>query len=427
MAGFKLGLGANSKVQPGNDSSPEKLNQIMSKIKGGIQVGRVTDIILNLNYPEINKFGGPNAIGTIFYELNNFIGGKEGVAKPLFPQTSAYPLVNEMVMVFKLPNNNIGRNTSDESYYYINMINLWNHPHHNAYPNPVTTTTLPESQQRDYQQTLGGAVRRVTDEETDINLNSIKNISQATFVERNDIHPLQPFAGDIIHEGRWSNSIRFGSTNKTINLGTSSNNWSFNGTTGDPITIIRNGQPSNSTDEGWKHITEKIQEDLSSIYLTSYQSIPLSPSSENYRSFNTPPTSVSLFTNPQIIFNSNRIVINAKTDSVLLSAQNSVNLSTNKSVNINTQTLSIDAANVMLGSKDAKESVVLGDTLHFQLNGICDALIQMLNILSVSQIWPNGIPTNDIEANTIYSSLLTQIKQIQEYLPEALSKNVKTI
>ena len=81
----------------------------------------------------------------------------------------------------------------------------------------------------------------------------------------------------------------------------------------------------------------------------------------------------------------------------------------------------------MLGSKDAKESVVLGDTLHFQLNGICDALIQMLNILSVSQIWPNGIPTNDIEANTIYSSLLTQIKQIQEYLPEALSKNVKTI
>jgi len=427
MAGFKLGLGANSKVQPGNDSSPEKLNQIMSKIKGGIQVGRVTDIILNLNYPEINKFGGPNAIGTIFYELNNFIGGKEGVAKPLFPQTSAYPLVNEMVMVFKLPNNNIGRNTSDESYYYINMINLWNHPHHNAYPNPVTTTTLPESQQRDYQQTLGGAVRRVTDEETDINLNSIKNISQATFVERNDIHPLQPFAGDIIHEGRWSNSIRFGSTNKTINLGTSSNNWSFNGTTGDPITIIRNGQPSNSTDEGWKHITEKIQEDLSSIYLTSYQSIPLSPSSENYRSFNTPPTSVSLFTNPQIIFNSNRIVINEKTDSVLLSAQNSVNLSTNKSVNINTQTLSIDAANVMLGSKDAKESVVLGDTLHFQLNGICDALIQMLNILSVSQIWPNGIPTNDIEANTIYSSLLTQIKQIQEYLPEALSKNVKTI
>lgn len=427
MAGFKLGLGANSKIQPGNDSSPEKLNQIMSKIKGGIQVGRVTDIILNLNYPEINKFGGPNAIGTIFYELNNFIGGKEGVAKPLFPQTSAYPLVNEMVMVFKLPNNNIGRNTSDESYYYINMISLWNHPHHNAYPNPVTTTTLPESQQRDYQQTSGGAVRRVTDEETDINLNSIKNTSQATFVERNNIHPLQPFAGDIIHEGRWSNSIRFGSTNKTINLGAPSNNWSFDGTTGDPITIIRNGQPSNSTDEGWKHITEEIQEDLSSIYLTSYQSIPLTPSSENYRSFNTPPTSVSLFTNPQIIFNSNRIVINAKTDSVLLSAQNSVNLSTNKSVNINTQTLSIDAANVMLGSKDAKESVVLGDTLYFQLNGICDALIQMLNILSVSQIWPNGVPTNDIEANTIYSSLLTQIEQIQEYLPEALSKNVKTI
>jgi hypothetical protein len=39
-----------------------------------------------------------------------------------------------------LPNKNIGRNTSEESYYYINMISLWNHPHHNAYPNPVTST-----------------------------------------------------------------------------------------------------------------------------------------------------------------------------------------------------------------------------------------------------------------------------------------------
>ena len=426
--GFKLGLSANTKIQPGNNPDVEKLSQLMSKVKGGIQVGRVIDIILNDQYPEIDKYGGPNGIGTIFYELNNFIGGENGTAKPFFPQLSAYPLVNEMVLIFKLPNSNIGRNTAEESYYYINMISLWNHPHHNAYPNPVTSNTLPESQQRDYKQTSAGSVRRVTDEETGIDLNSDINLSQATFVERNNIHPLLPFAGDVIHQGRWGNSIRFGSTVQNglpdeLNL----NNWSDVGTNGDPITLIRNGQPLNASDEGWKHITENINDDLSSIYLTTSQSIQLFPSSENYRSFNTLPTSISTFIKPQIILNSDRVIINAKTDSVLLSAQKSISLSTNSSVNINTKTFSIDAGSIKLGSKDAPESVVKGDTLYFQLNGICDALTSMLEILSTSKTYINGVPANDIKSNQVYSSVKTQIEQIQEYLPEMLSKNVKTI
>ena len=423
--GFKLGLSANTKLQPGNNPGVEKLSQLMSKVKGGIQVGRVTDIILNDKYPEFDKYGGPNGIGTIFYELNNFIGGENGIAKPFFPQLSAYPLVNEMVLIFKLPNSNIGRNTAEESYYYINMISLWNHPHHNAYPNPVTSNTLPESQQRDYKQTSGGSVRRVTDEETGIDLNSDINLSQATFQERNNIHPLLPFAGDIIHQGRWGNSLRFGSTAATTD--TQLNSWSSTGDNVDPIIILRNGQPLNASDEGWKHITEEINPDLSSIYLTSYQSIGLKPSSENYRSFKTLPSSISSFTNPQIILNSDRVIINAKTDSVLLSAQKSVSLSTNESVNINTKTLSIDAGRINLGSKDAPESVVRGDTLYFQLNGICDALTSMLEILSTSKTYINGVPANDVQSNQVYSSVKTQIEQIQEYLPEMLSKNVKTI
>ena len=435
--GFKTGRGSNIKIQPGNNPDVEKLSQIMSKIKGGIQVGRVTDIILNDQYPEIDKYGGVNGIGTIFYELNNFIGGENGIAKPFFPQISAYPLINEMVLIFQLPNSNIGRNTSEKSFYYVNMISLWNHPHHNAYPNPVTSNTLPESQQRDYKQTAGGSVRRVTDEETGIDLNSNINLSQATFKERNNIHPLLPFAGDIIHQGRWGNSIRFGSTVQNglpdeINL----NNWSDVGTNGDPITIIRNGQPSDASDEGWKHITENINDDLSSIYLTTSQSIQLTPSSTNYRSFikseffvdsNTIPTSISLFNKPQIILNSDRIVVNAKTDSILLSAQRSVSLSTNDTVNINTKTLSIDSGDIRLGSKDAPESVVRGDTLYFQLNGICDALTSMLEILSTSKTYINGVPANDVQSNQVYSSVKNQIEQIQEFLPEMLSKNVKTI
>ena len=36
--GFKLGLSANTKLQPGNNPGVEKLSQLMSKVKGGIQV-----------------------------------------------------------------------------------------------------------------------------------------------------------------------------------------------------------------------------------------------------------------------------------------------------------------------------------------------------------------------------------------------------
>ena len=431
---FKLGLGANTKVPPGNNPDVENLNQMMSKVKGGLQIGRVTDIILNGQYPNIDKYGGLNSIGNIFYELNNFIGGEDGIAKPLFPQMSSFPLVNEMVLLFKLPNSNIGRNTSEESYYYLNMINLWNHPHHNAYPNPTTTNPLQESQQRDYKQTEGGAVRRVTDEETGINLNSAKNLSQATFSEIPNIHPLLPFAGDTIYQGRWGNSIRLGSTAKSVNTLSGRldknpylNDWSIVGENGNPITIFRNGQPSSSSAEGWKPITEKVNEDLSSIYLTSNQSIDLILANSNFLSHQSAPTPIKSYNKSQVILNADRVVLNSKEDSVILSGQKTINLSSNSSVNINTSNLLIDAGNIRLGDKNAKEAVVKGNTLHFQLDNILKVLIQLTDVLSTSLLFPDGVPIIDIEKNTIYSNIGTSLQLIKDDLETMLSKNVKTI
>ena len=71
---------------------------------------------------------------------------------------------------------------------------------------------------------------------------------------------LLAFAGDIIVEGRWGNSIRFGSTAKTDNI-IYTNNWSNTGDNGDPITILRNGQPIDSPDNGFTPIIEDINKD----------------------------------------------------------------------------------------------------------------------------------------------------------------------
>ena len=425
--GFNRGISANVKLPPGSKSGGNSnIQQALTQIQGAKEIGRVTDIILNQNYPDIEKYGGLNGIGTIFFELNNVQNPGRGIAKPFYPQLSAYPLVNELVLLFKLPNNNIGRNTSEESYYYINMVSLWNHPHHNAYPNAITSTTLPDSQQKDYQQTEAGSVRRVTDESTEIDLNSPINPSQATFVERINIHPLLPFAGDIMYQGRWGNSIRFGSTAKPTDIN-ALNDWSEVGENGDPITIIRNGQPSESSDEGWVPITENVNGDLSSIYQTSTQKVPIQVASENYSSYVTPPEIPSQYTKPQVIINSDRLVFNAKTDSILLSAEKSIGLSSNSSLNFNTNNYIVDAGNIRLGSKNATEPLVKGETLYKNLTQIVNALTTLVDVMEVQQLWPGGVPTPDGATSVTARATRDILNNVQKDLVNIKSKVSKTI
>ena len=425
--GFNRGISANIKLPPGSKSGGNSnIQQALTNIQGAKEIGRVTDIILNGSYPNIENYGGLNGIGTIFFELNNVQTAGRGIAKPFSPQLSAYPLVNELVLLFKLPNNNIGRNTSEESYYYINMISLWNHPHHNAYPNPITSTTLPDSQQKDYQQTSAGSVRRVTDESTEIDLNSPINPSQATFTERTNIHPLLPFAGDIMYQGRWGNSIRFGSTAKPIDID-ALNDWSEVGENGDPITIIRNGQSPLSSNEGWVPITENVNDDLSSIYQTSTQKIPIQVASENYNSYITPPETPSQYTKPQVIINSDRIVFNAKTDSILLSAEKSIGLSSNSSLNFNTNNYIVDAGNIRLGSKNATEPLVKGETLYKNLTQIVKALTTLVDVMEVQQLWPGGVSTPDGATAITARATRDILNNVQKDLVNIKSKVSKTI
>ena len=168
-----------------------------------------------------------------------------------------------------------------------------------------------------------------------------------------------PYMGDVLMEGRHGQSLRFGSTAKSQS--SIQNQWSAAGMNGDPITILRNGQPNQVDDMGWIPINESIRNDLSSIYLTSTQKLEdFKVASELYNSYTTPPTPPSQFTSPQVALNSDRVVINAKTDSVLLSSQKSIGMSTNGSVNIDAASHYISSNDVKLGSKNATQPVLLG-------------------------------------------------------------------
>jgi len=417
-------LGLNGLVK---SSLPSKTTQVNAGSGGRFIIGRVLDIILNEEHPLFNEYGQYNSIGIIEIEL--IVGGNNGtrkIVKPLFPHIKSYPLVNELVTCFPLPIPTLDNTRLNTQYYYLNSINTWNHPHHNALPTPTNNNIISQNQTQDYQQSEGGTVRRVTDNSTEINLGSPTNTTQNTFIERSNIHPLIPFEGDIIYEGRFGNSLRFGSTSKT---NTSINNsWSSEGENGNPIIVLRNGQPNNSTSEGWIPITENIRNDLSSIYLTSTQKLQdFKVSSEIYDSYTKPPTPPNSFTKPQIALNSDRIVINAKTDSILLSSQKSIGLSTNESINLDTKEVSISSPKIKLGSKNATEPVLKGDTTVELLKQLTKAIKDLSSILEVDKNWPGGnlqtgynpvagnvsIVLNDILSQLYDNSLKSQTTLVQ--------------
>lgn len=399
--GFRRGIQANN---PNNDISSEagikQLPQILSKIKDGIQNGRVTDIILNSDHPKFKTYGSYNGLGTIEFELVNFLSGTTLSAKPFFPNTSTWPLINELVLIFKLPYKGIGKNTSEEGYFYINMIGLWNHPHINAYPNPITNTDLPPEQQKDYQQVEAGSTRKIPvrrigdidseDQSSDIPLNSPTNPSQDTFIERSNIHPLLNFVGDVIYQGRWGNSLRFGSTVKLKLEIKDNNTWSETGENGDPLTILRNGQDPNSSSEGWIPITEDVNNDLASIWFTSTQKIPLTTSNYNYTSYQSEPTKPDQYTFPQVIINSDRLVFNAKTDHILMSAEKSIFLGGNESINASTKSYIVDSPSIMLGKKEADQPIIKGNmflddlaVIMGELSALCSTLSQIKEVSAV--------------------------------------------
>lgn len=420
----KTGLtGLNRNLSSPRGSQDKLLNSLLT-LSNKVVVGRVTDIVLNENHPRFNLVGGLNGLGTIFYELNNVVSSRDiQSAKPLNSQNKSFPLINEMVLLFSLPNSSEGEEKTEDSYYYINTVNLWNHPHHNAFPN-VLENTLPPSQKKDYQQIEGGSVRRVTDESTEINLNSPLNPSQNSFIEKINIHPLMPFMGDVIYEGRFGQSLRLGATSKTNSK--YKNNWSNIGNNGDPITILRNGQSRNATDRGWVPITENVNEDLSSIYLTSFQKFDnlRLANKEIYQSYTTPPILPTQYKDPQIILNSDRIIINAKSDSVLLSAQKSVGFSTLGSVNIDAKKHYISSNDIRLGSKNAFQPVLLGDDTVDILVSLTEAIKDLAKILQVEKDWPGGELKTSF--NSIAGNVIEQIDNTNGILAQLNNNSLKS-
>ncbi len=323
---------------------------------------RVKFVSLNGNDYPLNwkKYGEYAGMGGILYEELDNPGNQTleslSFAKPLYSNISFLPLVNEIVYIISMPDPTVAENVSaGKQFYYFQTVNLWNNVHHNALPNTLANSS---TNAQNYESTEAGVEVQSDESINDINLG-------LTFQERVGIRNLQPYEGDVLIEGRWGNTIRFGSTvNDSIPL----NSWSNSGVNGEPITIIKNGQ-TETQDDPWVPQVENINTDKSSIYLTSNQTIPIGASNTDYSSY-TPsfgevPSSPSSYNGSQVIVNSGRLLFNSKSDHILLSSARTISFGAQKGFNFDTPSNFVIkvGTKIMLGDKEESttEPLILGD------------------------------------------------------------------
>jgi hypothetical protein len=249
--------------------------------------------------------------------------------------------------------------------YYSTVVSIWNNPHHGAYP---VKTDSPDVD-------LGEGID-----------------------EEGTLAPLQLLPGDTTIEGRLGQSIRLS--------GGGQGPWSEGGSRNKPIIILSNGQAE--TQEGFSPLFENIDEDPTSIYLTSDHTIPLTLSNGKRDSYDSIPDLPSSYRGAQLLFNSNRITINSKLSDVLISSAESVGIN-GTSINIDsTDYLCLDADKMYLGSKArinegaAKQPMVLGHRMEQFLIDVLDQMISLASAIGTAKtIKGDALPVVNKEGLTV--------------------------
>ena len=382
-----------------------------------LKVGRVYGVVTTNNTPTLKQFSRAGEYGgTVFFldynNAKNIIGNNTDtfldtcdIAKPLFPNINYYPLLGELIYIIELPSPASQITSNSTQKYYTTVINLWGDSQVNA---QTANSTSP----------LG-----------------------KTFIESSTIRNLLNFEGDCIIQGRKGNSIRFGST---VKFASDSNEWSSLGTDGDPIIIISNGHNYKKDDNFY---IEKIDEEASSIYLTSTQNIPFKVNVKDPINFLTSPI-VNYYQNPQVIVSADRIILNSKKDDIMLFASSNIELSTNYTINLNANehihlnikeenpTLTTTATikpKIFLGTKFTNEiptePLMLGRQTAYYLKDLLGAIDTFATKLSPAGSSSQGSPIADIQtaADELYTRIHSDTDNLYDRIEKLLSKSTFTI
>jgi len=100
--------------------------------------GRVFHVVVDSNSPGFSDW---SSIGNVYYidpktsppsEITNDTLKSFNFAKPLIPNYSYIPLIEEIILLFDLPSSNSSDIQNQKQTYYLTPINLYNNANHNS-------------------------------------------------------------------------------------------------------------------------------------------------------------------------------------------------------------------------------------------------------------------------------------------------------
>ena len=356
-----------------------------------ISYGRVVSIILDPFHKEYDNYGKSQSINGVLYRpLGKAIDEEE--SDLLFAYQGAnnlkrVPLKGEIVKVISAPSEVRTNSPVASKSYWTEIVPLWNTPEHNAYPDTL--------QSGEGEADLG-----------------------EEFEEKGDVNPLQPFPGDILLEGRQGQSLRFTGTSHDENPWVDSSNNSK------PLIILSNGQKE--TDNGMDTIVEDINEDPTSIYITSDHKVELDPANTKRDAWDSEPVEASEFKGAQVMVNSDRLYFNSREESTLFSAKEAFGVNANSIHFDGVDYIGLDAKKIYLGKvalSREDEPVLLGQTTTDFLEDFIKLFQAMIKTMATM---PPAPPAAIAKMMAQANAILPQLPPLKQRLPRLHSKKVFT-
>ena len=167
---------------------------------------------------------------------------------------------------------------------------------------------------------------------------------------------------------------------------------------------------------------ENINIDKSSIYLTSNQIIPLSTTFNSYPAIkNNKPTTIQAFSGSQVLLSSDRLIFNAKNDSIIANSENIISLNAISDIGLLSRNgqITLQAERVSLGDANATESLIYGDQFMFDFKNL---IAKLQNLCTNLALEPKLVLSSGA-ANNVMAQIQLMLNKIDNYT----SKTSKTI
>lgn len=341
-----------------------------------VELAEVVDVIRSEDHPDFeeNRDIGKVKIRRLMSEFNR---GEDALqyARPANDRLRSYPLEHELVATMDLHG----------ITYYFGTMNVRNNVHQNSAPLSSVGKRGSEADTRErYQEAFDGLQRSPEGGDVDI--------EGEEFEVDTSVKPLRHKVGDVVHEGRFGNSIRLGRDDNQ-----------------NPVIKIRVGQREELQDTNFlEPFFESINDDPTSIWITEDTEVDFEAATESLDQHLFSAQNPSrTFDGSQIFFDADRIILNAKEQEIFAFSSDSVNI-------VSGEDFTVDAKNeIRIATDNNNEPMVRGQQLVDRLRELLNTLQQETHPTPVG---PTGPPNQAPVYQTILQDILSTIRSDKSFV-----------